>query len=277
MGKKHSFFLDSGAFSAYTKGVLINIDSYIQFIQENKEHIDIYANLDVIGDAENTFKNQIYIESKGLKPLPVYHLTSDYCFLERYISKGHDYIALGGLAAKLLTGDALLIELDFLFKTYFCNPDGSPKIKVHGFGLTSVDLMVRYPWYSVDSTSWVMASRFGGFFMPRLYKGEYKWLETPIKIDISHKSSSTKDFDSHYFNLNNSNKEVVYDYIQYMECKVGISEFDTDGKENIIEKGLCNDYMERDKLNIKYFIELQKHFPKYGEHKFKFMLKNNLF
>jgi len=33
--------------------------------------------------------------------------------------------------------------------------------------------------------------------------------------------------------------------------------------EVIIEKGLCNDYMQRDELNIIYFLDLEKSFPKW--------------
>ena len=42
--------LDSGAFSAWNAGKQIDIDKYIEFIRDN--NIDVYFNLDVIGDVE---------------------------------------------------------------------------------------------------------------------------------------------------------------------------------------------------------------------------------
>ena len=36
-----------------------------------------------------------------------------------------------------------------------------PKLKVHGFAVTGYDTMKRYPWYSVDSSSYQSLKRFG--------------------------------------------------------------------------------------------------------------------
>ena len=59
-------FLDSGAFSAWSSGTNISMDDYIDFIIENKQYITVYSNLDVIGDAEATWRNQSLMERKGL-------------------------------------------------------------------------------------------------------------------------------------------------------------------------------------------------------------------
>lgn len=50
-----------------------NIDEYIAYIKENQAYVDVYCNLDVIGDPVRTWENQRYMERQGLKPLPVYH------------------------------------------------------------------------------------------------------------------------------------------------------------------------------------------------------------
>ncbi len=41
-------FLDSGAFTAWTKRVEIDIQKYIEFIKQNQDVLTVYANLDVI-------------------------------------------------------------------------------------------------------------------------------------------------------------------------------------------------------------------------------------
>ena len=76
-------FLDSGAFSAWTRGVEIDIQKYIEFIKQNQDVITVYANLDVISpgrfsmgtkeSAELTLRNQKIMEQAGLSPLPVFH------------------------------------------------------------------------------------------------------------------------------------------------------------------------------------------------------------
>jgi hypothetical protein len=62
--KKNKIMLDSGAFSAYNSKHNIKLEDYIKFLHEHP-HIDIYYNLDVIGDAEATWKNQKIMEENG--------------------------------------------------------------------------------------------------------------------------------------------------------------------------------------------------------------------
>ena len=155
-GFKGEFFLDSGAFAGFTQGVEINIDDYIYFIKKNKHVLTYYASLDSIGDAEKTLKNMNYIESQGLNPIPTFHYGEDWKYLHYYCSK-YDYIALGGMVP--ISTPNLRKWLDAIFSKY-------PNQKFHGFGLTNFELMQRYPWFSVDSTSWLMGSKFATVMTP---------------------------------------------------------------------------------------------------------------
>ena len=56
----------------------------------------------------------------------------------------------------------LIPWLDRIFSKYILDGSGKPKLKVHAFGITAIDIMKRYPWYSVDSSSWIQAAAFGG-------------------------------------------------------------------------------------------------------------------
>lgn len=155
-------FLDSGAFSAFTQGVKIDIDQYISFIKKNKEYIDIYAALDVIGDFQKTKENLRYMESKGLTPLPTFHFGSPMEELDR-LCREYDFIALGGLVPLALQKRKITAWLDSCFsviKNYW------PK-KIHGFGVNNYELWKRYPFYSVDATSWAKYVIYG-------YRIEYK-------------------------------------------------------------------------------------------------------
>ena len=90
-----SLFIDSGAFGKNSSK--ISLDNYIQFIKNNKSKIDLYANLDVIGNANKTYQNQKEMEKEGLTPLPVFHYGSSEEVLKKYLRKRYSYISLGGM------------------------------------------------------------------------------------------------------------------------------------------------------------------------------------
>jgi hypothetical protein len=150
-----NFFLDSGAFSAWSQKEEINIDEYIEFIKLHD--IKIYAVLDVIGNPEKTIENQNYMESKGLNPIPCYHYGEDYKYLDYYCSK-YDYIALGGMVP-ISTKD-LINWLDVVFSKY-------PNKRFHGFGMTTFSILDRYDWYSVDSTAYLSGGKTSSIFVGR--------------------------------------------------------------------------------------------------------------
>lgn len=152
-------FLDSGAFSAWSRKKEIKIQDYISFIKKNKEKFHIYANLDVIGDPEKTLENQKIIEKAGLTPIPAFHYQSDMKYLKYYIDN-YDYIALGGLVPLTNNPKKLQNWLNKCFKELI-KPIHQRKLKVHGFGVTSLEILKKYPFYSVDSTSWLTPGKFG--------------------------------------------------------------------------------------------------------------------
>jgi len=132
--------------------------SYIDFLCKNKEGITTYSNMDVINNAELTWENQKIMEDAGLNPIPVFHLGCDEKWLKFYINN-YPYIALGGLIPNPTT--TLRPILSRLFKEYILDDSGKPKVKVHGFACTAIPLMLEFPWYSVDSSSWQV--RAGGY------------------------------------------------------------------------------------------------------------------
>jgi hypothetical protein len=146
-------FIDSGAFSAFTKDAKIDLDEYIKFILKNKNEKTVYASLDVIGDPKATKKNQDYMESKGVNPIPTFHFNSPEAELKRLVDQ-YDYIALGGLVPISMQRKTMQSWLDYCFSII------KTKTKVHGFGVNSLWAWERYPFYSVDATSWLMGEKF---------------------------------------------------------------------------------------------------------------------
>lgn len=139
------FFLDSGAFSAWKSGTVIDFEEYCRFLQTHAEKVTTYAALDVIGDPEASMDTYLRMKGRGLNPLPAYHEGEDISYLHEY-AKMTDYIGLGGIA--LADKKQRHKFLDKVFTLY---PDPSV-VGFHGYGVTDPDLLRTYPWRTADST-----------------------------------------------------------------------------------------------------------------------------
>lgn len=270
--------LDSGAFSAWTKKIEIDIDEYIDFYHKHKNYIDYIINLDVIpGEwgrtatkeeaaiaCEKGFENYYYMLEHNVpheKLLHVFHQGDSFTYLDRLFEECTDYICISPANDK--TTDQKRKWLETVYGDYVCaTKKRMPRVRTHGLGVTALDLLWEYPFYSVDSTSWTLTSRFGCIFMPIKRMGGYRHDSIPLKINFSSRPSKPDKF-----NYNNgigpALKEYVDSYIADKGFILGKSEFDSDGKEIIIEEGLINHYLHRDKANMEYFLDVQKSIPEY--------------
>ncbi len=284
--KPIKIFLDSGAFSAFSQGVNIDIQEYIKFIKKYEQHLEVYAVLDVIGDPVGTYRNQMIMEKAGLNPLPCFHYGEDPTWLKRYLARGYEYIALGGMVP--IPNADLYPWLDTMFSKYLTDSNGMPIIKVHGFGMTSFDLMLRYPWYSVDSTSWIITGRTGGVYVPAIRDGAYSYAIPPFKITVSNRSPNSAVDPDHVDCMPKRVQQIVLNYFDSKGYSLGKSEWfdkppsyqlqegerwcekkavrEKAGKgkvERMVESGLSNDYRKRDELNIIYYADLEKSLPEW--------------
>lgn len=161
-----SFYLDSGAFTAWTKGRPIELKEYVEFIKRHEHLIDRYFALDVIpgepgrlptadeakAATDRTMVNLSLMMAVGLKPIPVYHEGDDAEVLAEYVRQCHEVIALGGTASR--ARPELVDWLLPIFERY-------PGQKFHGLAMTQARIIMHLPFYSVDSTSWLNFARFG--------------------------------------------------------------------------------------------------------------------
>jgi hypothetical protein len=227
------FFLDSGAYSAWSRGAVIDLDEYCAFIRANIEHIDVYACLDVIPGkpggaateaqreeaAEQTWANYLYMKSEGLDPLPVYHYGENPRHLERMLDHGCDYIGIGGLVS--IPGPNRMLWLDRLFKR-ITDEKGMPIVKTHGFGMTSVPLIFRYPWYSVDSTSWIKQTANGSVLLPAMVGGEFVFDQIPTAISVSDRNPSQAEGGKHVNTMSPSMRAILDRWL--LECGKTLAE-----------------------------------------------------
>ena len=194
-------FIDSGAFSAKSLGIDIDIDVYCDYIKRNLDIIRVEDGvvmasvLDGIGDPLKTWQNQLYMEAQGAKPLPCFHFGEDERYLEWYIER-YSYITIGGMVRT--KAEDVMQWLDRIWNKYLVDGSGRPKIKVHAFGVTTVSLMERYPWHSVDSSSWIQATAFGS-----VYTSEYG------PICVSDKSPSRHEAGRHFSTFSEIEKQAL--------------------------------------------------------------------
>lgn len=197
-------FLDSGAFSAYTLGVDIDLPTYCEYIKRNKDiwrvedGVVMASVLDGIGDPLKTFQNQKHMEYLGAKPLPCFHAGEDERYLEYYV-QNYEYITLGGMVGS--STKQLCVWLDRMWDKYLTDGSGKPRLKVHGFGITAIPIMERYPWHSVDSSSWIQSAAFGSIITPK---------HGPMSV--SEKSPSRHDAGQHI----NTLTPIEQDYVLRM-------------------------------------------------------------
>lgn len=122
-------------------------EAYIAYVKKNEKRLYGYVNLDVIFNPQKSWDNQKYMESCGLKPLPVYHFGEDCSWLKKYMDN-HDYIGVGGLGQDI-TKDKFIST--FGDETWRYILSSKQKIRIHGFAVTSFELLKRYDWATVDS------------------------------------------------------------------------------------------------------------------------------
>ena len=150
---KPPLFADSGAFSAHTLGGEVSVDAYAEWLHRWKHLFGHYANLDVLSDHVQSAKNQRALERKGLTPIPVFHGGEPWRLLKAMVEK-YDYVALGGIA-RFHNKPVLVGWLDECFRI------AEGKAGLHGFGMTRWELVRRFPWRSVDSSSIGSGYRYG--------------------------------------------------------------------------------------------------------------------
>jgi hypothetical protein len=165
MKPKLDLLLDSGAFSARSRGVPVDLDEYCDYLLANQQWIGAYFNLDEINPddpedaARASFANYQHMLKRGLKPIPVFHAKEDISWLYRMLDAGAEYI---GLAALSLGSHKYRTEWYANVWDKLTDSQGLPLIKAHALGEGRYDALSAFPWYSADSTSWLYsASRSG--------------------------------------------------------------------------------------------------------------------
>ena len=168
--------VDSGAFTAYTKGVTIDIDDYLRFIEEVGDWVEIFAEVDDVPDpnnmdyskADTSWNNYLYmiehVDPKYKhKIIPVFHYGEDFQHLRRMLEFVHDdgrHIDYIGLAISLEGTQKVRISWANECRRII-KESSNPDVKTHAFGVGVKNVLDHIDVTSTDATSWVKCAAYG--------------------------------------------------------------------------------------------------------------------
>lgn len=253
-GRKVDLFLDSGAYSAWNQNEVIDLKKYIAYLKQNYKYLWAYVNLDVLPPGEErrrthemvdkaakqSYKNLQVMKDAGLAPIPVYHQGESLHYLDQMLIDGEEYIGIS--CRKDLMAAEQRKWLDMVF-SYITDRDGKPLVKTHGFGITRTGFILRYPFYSVDSTTWSLTPAYGQIIIPASdVEGEFDFTRTPGRVVLSGVTHKTKSSQKKQF-----------------EALGGVqSEIDDDSLQQKLVKKFLDDYVGCDVCEARYLPNMRR-------------------
>ena len=231
MDRAPRLILDSGAYSAFTRGGKpINLRSYMRFIRANHEHLEHYVNLDIIPGlpgsnrrewraevidkaSGRSYENYLRMRDGGLDPIPVFHQDEEFCWLDTYRDAGARYIALAPWEGGIHCGDWIDDCLTVL---------GDPTIKIHLLGTNSQVLLHHFSPTSADAGTWYRQSAAGQIPVPVLRVGKPVYSLPADIIAIGHRLRK-----NHYDLLDELDQERAHRYLE-QECGVTLEQAQSD-------------------------------------------------
>lgn len=196
---EYGLMLDSGAYTAWTQGITIDVNRYIEALKYYSHAINYIVNLDVIPGSYKKGKASLMEIEEACKigwnnyetllkhfdiskVLPVFHQGDDIKWLNRMIEFGSPYIGLSPRVG--LSNREKIIWLDeCMFR--LLDKNGQPKARFHGFGISSFPIMDRYKWFSIDSSDYIIRTAIGGIYVPPWRNGKWDYSVKPLCFTIS--------------------------------------------------------------------------------------------
>ena len=235
-------FIDSGAYTAHTKGTKIDVDEYINYLNGIHEYCTVYAQVDYIagrfGQPKDpkeveaapgiSWENYNYMRARLIdydKLIPVFHQGEDFKLLINMLETtyGGEHIPYIGIScSKDLAWTEWVKWFDEVFDVIMRS--SNPKVMTHAFGMTSLKYLKMYPFTSADSTSWLKFAAFGTV-LTKPWGG----------VRISDRNSADPD---HAMNLEDLDRKVVEDYFK---------------QEGFDFKDICENTYSRTMCNAKFY------------------------
>lgn len=181
-------------------------EKYLEWLIRNKNHLTYFVELDIgeLVGQKKVIAWRKQLDKHGLlnKCITVCHpaVTSYETYLRELNESQSKYVAIEGLRP----GQPQIPYGKYVLAAHKNN------IKIHGFALTNQSIVSRYPFYSVDSTSWLAPLKFGS--IQYMNKGrissvnskDKKLLAQRVRTSSTCYNSSISRVDQSYTLLHNS-------------------------------------------------------------------------
>lgn len=130
---------------------------YVDYCKANMKKWDLYMTIDLERNAASILERHKRIEKMGIRPIPVFHGDSTVDFLRKYYDMGHKLIALASWPTLRTSHEQKRRYLDGCFALA-----AKLGFELHGLAMTAGWMLLEFPWYSVDSSSWSRVAGYGG-------------------------------------------------------------------------------------------------------------------
>lgn len=176
-----NFLLDSGAFT-YIHDLQKKADweqyinDYAKFIIENEIIYFFELDIDsVVGLKQvEIYRNELERLTQR-KSIPVFHVSRGKDYFVK-MCENYDYVAIGGLIT-----DGLGSKLNY-YLPWFIKTAHEHNTRIHGLGFSNTNLLPKFHFDSVDSTTWNMCAKFGEIMKFETNKiVRYKSVENKMK------------------------------------------------------------------------------------------------
>lgn len=238
------------------------IECYVDFCRRYLDGDNLMAvTVDAIANPQLTWEiNEFIRKEYGLKLVPVVHALEPIEWVDRYLETGeYDFIGLGGIGHSMPWSEYIKWA-DQVF--YHLCPESNgykPIVRVHGFALTAWELIVRWPWWSVDSTTWAKQAAFGCISIPKWGKNGWRYDCPPVQLGVTKGVLFGERSRYHIDKMPRSSLHIVHRWLE--EC--GVPEGKEGPNGEMIEYGIRSSYLPRMRVNCIYFKNLEESIPEW--------------
>ena len=164
--RQERHILDSGAFTAINDraGRYRNFDwddycrKYIAFIKATNQRLFFELDVDcAVGLERVEYYRKMIEDCGGIPPIPVWHQNRKWEYFIQMCER-YPYVAIGTTSASE-EGKVMRKNPEILHK--FISTAHQHNAKIHGLGFTSIPLLSKLPFDSVDSTTWNVGGKYG--------------------------------------------------------------------------------------------------------------------
>jgi hypothetical protein len=145
--------IDSGAFTAWSKGRPISLDAYAEYLETWRGCWDHAVTLDVIGNGRETAKNTRKLHAKGLPVMPVFTRGDKLREFDAMVQE-NGYVCVGGLVGLPVPAQKARVKM---LQRRAQDQGGG----IHALGIGSVAVLRDAMPYSSDSSTVSGAFQFG--------------------------------------------------------------------------------------------------------------------